>query len=208
MPRTATPKPIAAEPNALKAAFAEYPALDVLERRLLHPNDPGSLPILLQDDPDPCCGDFGHAYNAKPNAAKCPTCKVPFRRWYIRWVNVGEANRAMVIRDRGYLPVKVSELKHAEDVMGLNADTSAIVTRGDKKSEVLYKRPFTYHIEIKRKQLQQQNARRTPKSLKADLVASADRALGDEGAQTLHNNLHVEEFKTVRSTLADEVGAE
>lgn len=197
--------------DALKERFKDFPSIDVLDRRMLDPHDPGSLPILFKDDPDPCCGDIGHAYKAKPGALKCPTCKVPFVKWYKRWINAGEPERWSTVRARGFVKAQKKQLRDADDVPGMSdAAENDYVTRGDRKQEVLAYLPFPYFIEIKREKQRQYEARQNPKKMKAEITEEAgrDSRYGDEGASALHDSLKVEEFKRHKTTLGEELGVE
>lgn len=204
----ATETAIPTSVEELKAKFAEFPNLDVLERRMLDPNDPGSLPIMLADEPNPSCGDIGHAMQAKKFASKCPVCRVPFRDWYIRWANTAEQERWSTIRNRGYVKVLVKELRDRDDVAGMgDRATEDPVTRGDKRQEVLVKMPFPYYIEIKREREAQMRAKQTLTGVRQDLVASAGREFGDQAASEIGRDIQVEEVLRHQTTLGEELGA-
>lgn len=213
MPRKKTDVVVPTTKAELAEAFADYPALDILERRTLDPHDPGSLPILLADEPDRCCGDLGHAMKAgfgmkAPSRAwKCRACGIPFRKWYVRWINVAEQERWSTIRARGFVKVHVKELKNVDDVAGLaGAAGDDVVSRGEKHGELLAKMPFPAFIDIKRTKEAAYNKARTRKGLKQELAEEAGRHIGDEAGQTLHDSLTVEEHTVHKTTLAEEMG--
>lgn len=194
--------------DALRERFKDFPAIDLVDRRLEHPYDAGSVPILLVDEPENSCDDIGHAYRHKPNALLCKLCtpKRPFRVWYVRWINAGEPERWSRVRKRGYVKVLVKELQNRDDVIGLqDAKDDDPVTRGDRKQELLAKKPFPYYIEERREKQAREEARKKSKqALKESLVASAERAFGDEAGQTMHDQLRIEEIRHERSSLETE----
>lgn len=210
MPRKsrAVAKPVEATREALLETFESYPEMKIWERRLADPADPGSLPILLKDDPDPCCGDIGHALKAKVGGIRCALCKLPFRRWYVRWGNLAEDGRWSTLRARGYIKVKVSDLADAGDVVGMaEAKPDDLVTRGDRKGEVLVKIPFVVKIEAYREKQRRYNASMKPKALKEAIVADAEGQYGDHGGEMTHRHLTIEEQKRPSSTLEAEIGS-
>ena len=201
------PAPLSITPDALKEKFAAYPELQIWERHMLDPNDPGSLPILLKDDPSPACGDLGHALKAKPFAMKCPTCRIPFRLWYVRWGNLAEQERWSTLKHRGYIKVHVKDLRDVDEIAGLtDSKPDDMVTRGDKRGEALVKKPFGYYVESQREKERLLKARRNPKRVKSELAESAGRDIGDEAGQTIHDHLHIEQDIRHKSTLAEELG--
>lgn len=212
----APPKTLPTNKEELKKFFKDYPEYKIWERRLADPNDPGTLPILLRDDPEKCCGDLGHALKAKSFAKICPVCvhpdsgkrNLPFRRWYVRWGNLGEQERWSTLKSRGYIKTFVKDLRDADEISGLtDAKPEDLVTRGDRRSEVLVRKPFGFFVEEKREQARLRKARMTPKRLKADVVENASSKFGDEAAESIHKSLQIEEVTTHHTTLGEELGS-
>jgi hypothetical protein len=200
-------EPLTLTPSALAEKLKDYPELKIWERHMLDPHDPGSLPILLKDDPNPNCGDLGHALKAKPFAVKCGECRKPFRMWYVRWGNLAEQERWSTLKNRGYIRVHVKDLADADDIAGLSdAKPDDVVTRGDRKGEALVRKPFAYYVESQREKERQHRARRNPRRVKQELADEAGRQLGDEAGQSTHDHLHIEQDIRHKTTLAEELG--
>lgn len=188
----------------LAAKFAEFPSLDVLDRRLSDPNDPGTLAIYLAGEQKPSCGDIGHAIRHKARAVRCSLCKLPFRVYYVRWANLGEEGRWTTLRQRGYQKVTKKLLTNADDIVGMDTkDAAAFVTRGDRGQEVLIYMPFPYWVEIRRERERLARKRSSPAALKQAVIEGAEREFGDEAAQVMHDDMTLE-VKTVKTTLAEE----
>lgn len=210
MPRKAVrpAKPVPATNTAILERFKDFPAIDLIARRFNDPNDPGSLPILLDEEDRNCCINSDHQYRLKPGATVCHLCKKPARIWYVRWTNTSQENRWSQIKSKGYVPVLISELKDEQDVADLvKATSDKYVRRGDRGQEVLVKMPLEIYNEIK---LLQRARRRKDalsyKKLKADLAESAGQELGDEAGQSIHNGgIQIESMKTSKSTLSEEL---
>jgi hypothetical protein len=136
-----------------EAEFASLPpdVLDLLERRLLDPETPGSVPIRLRDEP------VGGS-----------------RKWHLRWVNTAIPNRYhQVTQGLGYVPVRWDELVSRDDVSDRFEASPECVARGEKGVERLLKMPLRYFTAIKRAQEARRLAKDTPKQLKEDLQRDA-----------------------------------
>jgi hypothetical protein len=206
-------RPVAATASALAARFKDYPALQVLERRLDNPSDAGSLPLLLKDEPAPCCTNSDHAvrFTGKivAGTTRCPTCRLPFRIWYVRWINGAEQGRWSTIKARGYVPVQIEDLPDTDAIADLfRSDKDAYVRRGDRGQEILCKIPLAYYLEFQRKKEAQRKNKMTARAVKADLAEQAGRDLGSEAGDFVHDELHVSEYKKHHTTLGDELGVD
>lgn len=198
---------------ALLARFKDFPAIDVIERRFDDPNDPGSLPILLKDDPDGACVNTDHQGKLREGAVKCVRCDRPVRMWLVRWINTSIEGRWGQIRAKGYVPVEVAELKDTQDVADLvkrkedDDSGKTYVRRGDRGQEVLCKMPLDIYNYLKRAQRQSQQARfNSKKAVAADLADAAGAELGDQAGQFIHEGgIRVESMKREHTTIADEV---
>src|SRR5437660_9095993 len=110
MAKPPSPKPAApTTKSALAERFKDYPALAVLERRWEDPRDSSAPPLLLKDEPAICCLNtehwVKHGERIEDGLTKCPSCKLPLRNWYIRWINAGEEGRWSTVKARGYVRV-------------------------------------------------------------------------------------------------------
>jgi hypothetical protein len=189
MARTAAPK---AKPSSLLEKFKDFEGIKVAERRLSQPDQPGSLPIRLKDEPSQL---------EDPQGLK--------RIWYLRWVNGGQEGRYAQITDgMGYVPVRVSELQNRDAITGIfrdKDDTDPIVRRGDRGQEVLVKMPLELYNEIKRRQQEMRTRRgNNAKRVKADLADLAGAQLGDEAGETIAKGFSVE-MRQRKSTLGAEI---
>lgn len=134
--------------SALRAQLGDYPAVDVLERRLLNPFGIPSEPIRLQNQPYPM---------------------------ELRWINKGIPNRYHeVTRYGGYVPVKASELADRNEVSDLVESPDGFVTRGERGEEVLMKMPKAAYdaIQKKRAEIETRNLRDSHR-VKRNLVEAA-----------------------------------
>lgn len=213
------PKQVRALPVVNKAVLLErfkgYPAIDVLERRMLDPNDPGSLPILLSDESPDACVNSDHQFRMKEAATTCHLCKKPTRKWMVRWVNTGIEGRWGQIKSKGYIRVEVDELKDSNDVSDLvrqKEDGGAMsgkvfVRRGDRGGEILCKMPLEVYNYLKRAQRESLKTRsNSKKALREDLAESAGAALGDEAGQTIHDGgISIESMTRTRRPLDEEL---
>jgi hypothetical protein len=203
------PKPVDAA--TMLAKFKDYPAIDVITRRFTDPNDPGSLPILLQDEATNACHNSDHQNKLKAGTVICPLCQQPARIWHVRYFNLAQEGRNAQMRAKGYVPVLIAELKEADDVADLyRSEKDKFVRRGDRGQELLGKMPLELYNEIKRRQRAILAARANSRqALQDDLTEAAGAALGDEAAQGLADGvIKVESMKRERIALGDEAGAE
>lgn len=197
------------DPVAIAERFKDFPNIDVLTRRFLDPRDPGSLPILLTDEPADACVNSDHMNRLKPGATVCGVCKQPARKWFVYWFNLGKEGRNAQMRSKGYVVVEVKELRDSGDVADLYSDRSdkdKTVRRGDRGQEVLAKIPLEAYNYIKGKQREAWNARAmSGTKLKQDLAEAAGAELGDEAGQTISDGgIRVEKMTRTRTTLGDE----
>ncbi len=200
--------------DELLAAFAEYPAIQAVSKRLDNPNDPGSLPILLADENADACVNSDHQRTIGPNTTKCPKCKRPARKWMVYWANTASEGRWSQIKTKGYIPVQVKDLKDREDVTGLvtsKEDNGEMwVRRGDTGKEILMKLPLPVYNYIKAAALEKRNAQfKSKKKQQEDLANEAGRSFGDQAGQEIHDGgITISEMRTTRSTIGEEVGAD
>jgi hypothetical protein len=192
--------------------FKDYPAIEAITRRFNDPNDPGSQPILLKDEPANACINSDHMNKLRENAATCHLCKKPARAWVVRWVNTLIEGRWAQIKGKGYVPVEVKDLKDQQDVSDLvrqkDEETGAIyVRRGDRGAEVLCKMPLELYNYLKRAQRATVAARNNSKKAVADdLAESAGAELGDQAGQFIHDGgVKVESMTRTTRTLAEEL---
>lgn len=200
-----------ATPDDLAARFADYPAINLITRQLAAPGDPGSLPILLDGEPDDACVNTDHQFRLKPGATKCHLCKRPARRWHVRYINTANDGRWAQIKARGYIPVRISDLKDREDVSDLVKGTADdYVRRGDTGKEVLMKRPLELHNAVKASERSARTGRIVnKKQLQSDLAEAAGSTYGDQAGSMVHGGgIQVESVTRTRTTLAEEAGVE
>src|SRR5581483_8878422 len=185
--------------------FADFPNVAVLERRLEHPDDPGSQPIYLKDDPRPACDELAHAWRAMSKTL-CPVCKVPFRKWKIRTINAGMPNRLhSITHHKGYVKVMLDELADREQLADLASTTDQTVRRGENGKLVVVNMPFKAYALIKRKEYEQRKSReQSASAIKSDLADQAGQSLGDEAGETIHRKF-VGTVEASRSTIQDEM---
>lgn len=196
-------------PEELLERFKEYPAIDIISRRFSDPSDPGSLPILLKDESPECCTSTDHQNRLTMGATKCPLCKRPARKWYVRYFNLTEQGRNAQMRAKGYVPVEIKELQDQDDIADLyRSEKDTYVRRGDRGQELLGKQPLELYLYIKAKQREKRMADSiSARKVRADLAESAGAELGDEAGQTIHDGgIRLERIKRSRSTLGDEAG--
>jgi hypothetical protein len=151
--------------DALLAEFADFPGIDIIERRLENPDLPGSLPIRLKDEP---------SESQDPHGKK--------RRWYLRWINAGIPSRFHTItQGRGYVPVVWDELVSRDDIADRFEGAGTQVRRGDRGQEVLVKMPMPLYLAVKRREREKALERlRSSKSIKDDVAQAAASEYGDE----------------------------
>ena len=170
--------------------YADFAGIDVIERRLQHPELPGSLPIRLKDEP---------TFLEDPLGNK--------RKWYLRWINGTEPGRSSTITDvMGYVPVRHEDLQNEKAIAGLAANTDGVVRRGDKGQEWLAKMPLEVYTLIKSKQRESRAKReRNATLVKEDLANLAGNALGSEAGDTVHGQFNVTVTEHDRSTAEREL---
>lgn len=213
-PLAPTPPPIMNKASLLER-FADFPAINVIERRLLNPNDPGSLPILLADEAQNACLSTDHQRQLRPGARTCHMCRLPARIWHLHYCNTTIEGRWAQMKSKGYIPVQIKDLKDQEDVSDLvkqkEENGEMWVRRGDRGKEILMKQPLEIYNHIKALQLQQRQTRNQSKAaMTADLADAAGRELGDEAGQMIHGGvgIRLEEMKRETTTLGKEAGLE
>lgn len=203
-------KALPVDKDALLERFKDYPAIDVITRRFSNPNDPGSLPILLADEANDACINSDHQNKLRDGAATCHLCKLPARKWYVRWVNTTWEGRWASVKGKGYIPVEIKDLKDEQDIADLvkrkEEGGSIYVRRGDRGGEVLCKIPLELFNYIKRSQRETIRARMNSKRRQQEELAEAAGAeLGDEAGQTIHDGgIQVESMKRMHTTLGEE----
>lgn len=192
-PRASAPPPAAAPvPDLvaqLREEFADFPALDVVERRLLNPELPTSLPIRLVDEPPE---------HEDPTGVK--------RRWYLRWVNTAIPQRFHTLtRQRGYVPVMWEELQDKEQIAD-RFEGAREVRRGERGQEVLCKIPLPYYLLIKAREREALLARsRSRTAVQDDLSTAAAARFGAEAADTVRGFVgDVRELAPERETFGAE----
>lgn len=194
-------------PEALLARFKDFPAVDIIKRRFSNPNDPGSLPILLKDEPQNACVNSEHVNRLRMNDTNCRFCGRPVRSWFVYWANTAREGRWANIKAKGFVPVEVSELSDANEVADrVKNPSDNYVRRGDSGKEILCKQPLLLWLHIKRQQEEVRAARfGSKKAVAADLAESAGREFGDEAGQTLHDGgIAIESMRRTKSTLGAE----
>ena len=191
MPR---PKKETTTPKAsILEKYKDFEGIGVIERRMTHPELPGSLPIRLKGEP---------SHVQDPHGKK--------RAWCLRWINGTIDGRTSMITDSyGYVPVKWEELQNPQAVSGLSANTDGIVRRGDKGQEWLAKMPLDLYNEIKSRQRSAREKRtRNAKMVKEDLANAAGGQLGAEAGDTVHDDFNVTVKRHARTTMGEELDAE
>lgn len=201
---TTKPKPAAKKKGGALEGFEDYPNVGVLERRLEHPEDPGSTPIYLSDEKRPSCGELSHVARSK-GAAKCVICKTPFRRWYLRWINSSVPNRLHgIVFHKAYVKVTKDELVDVDQIADLAPSVDQTVRKGEKGQIVLVKIPFLAYAAIKAKERDRRSSReRSAKKVREDLADAAGASLGDEAGDSVSKM--VTEFSRPASTAEAEM---
>lgn len=112
-----------AELAALKEEFADYPLIDVFERRALEGAEANN-DIRLLDEP---------GLQDDPRGQR--------RKWVLRWFNLGVEGRADRAKIEGYEKVRWVDLRSAESIPSSLESKDDFVRRGDKGAEVLHRIP-------------------------------------------------------------------
>lgn len=179
-------------PAHLREKYKDFAGIGAVERRVLSGELPGSVDLRLKEDPD---------YLSDPMGRK--------RYWYLRWINTAIPGRwSNVTQGLGYVPVKLSELRDQDSVADLYrevGDRDPIVKRGDKGKEVLVKIPHELYTLAKHSQKENRDRRsRNAKQVKADMANAAAGALGDEAADTIHDEFNLT-LRRSKTTLGEEM---
>lgn len=134
--------------DRLRKGLEKYPAIDILERRLLNPHGTPSEPIQLKDQSEPM---------------------------ELHWFNGEIPGRTHEARHYlGYLPVRVDELASRDEVSDLQESADGCVTRGERGREWLGKMPKRWYDAIQRKKADIEAKRlRTSSTVKRDLMEAA-----------------------------------
>lgn len=211
----------------LTELLKDYPAVDVLKRRFTDPHDPGSLPILLKDEPAACCMNSDHQRELPMGATQCRArdaetgkrCGKPARKWHIHTCNTAIEGRWAQMKSKGYIPVLVEELQDTEDVSDLyrqkEEDGKMYVRRGDRGKEITMKIPIYAYNYINKMKLEERVRRSKSKAAqREDLAESIHQSteLGadrDRVAEMVHSGgISIESMKHERTTLGEEAGTD
>lgn len=182
-----------AELEALKREFADFPAIQMFERRAVAGRD-ASHKLRLVDEPgvmeDPTGTD---------------------RKWKLRFFDFGTEGRAFEATAEGYVKVKWTELRDAES-LPVSDRKDEYVRKGDRGLEVLCKTPlkmFTY--KRRRDALRQQGLLTSESKLKAHLANGSAAAAGKiEGmnADQVGSFIDKNTFMTIKKGETERVSAE
>lgn len=157
-----------AEWAALREEFADYPAIDVIERQVLQGEDADAALRLINE----------------PSVTDDPQGKM--RQWKLRWFNFGVEGRASRASREGYVKVEWADLRDAEGLAG-SERKDTFVRRGDRGLEVLCKIPLKVHEFKKRVAAQRAQGLLTSESKLRDHLASGveaqARSMGDNADQ-------------------------
>ena len=152
-----------AELEALKAEFADDPAIQIFERRVLHGKDAGA-DVRLKDEPP---------YSEDPRGDR--------RVWKLRWFNLGKEGRGQQATDESYVKVRWDELLDRESVIS-DDKSDGYVRKGERGTEVLYKmRLKLYEYKKRRDAMARQGLLTSESRMKdhlANSVASAEGVMG------------------------------
>jgi hypothetical protein len=203
-PRASRPA-VATTRDALLEQFKDYPAIHVLERRLDDPSDPGSQPLLLKDEPDQHCLSTDHWTKFRPQMLAnkpCPSCQLPFRRWYVRWINLGEQGRWNTIKNRGYVPVEVAELIDEDAISDLHrSERDTYVRRGERGQEALFKMPLALFVELQYREERQRRKQTDRKTVKQTVAEQIGQQHGSEAGDIVDEEIKVFEHRRRKTTL-------
>jgi len=205
--------------EALREAFKDFPAVELLTRRFNDPRDPGSMPILLADEDPNACINSEHQQHVKPGHVTClrpigggKRCGLPVRKWFVYWGNLAKEGRYAQLMAKAYVPVEVKELRDEMDVADLVKTTDdrarVLVRRGDRGQELLMKQPLAAWNLIKAKRraaaLARQQSAEARKHARAE---SLGQRFGDQAGQMAHDGgIREETFTRTRTTLGEEAG--
>lgn len=111
------------ELDALKAEFADYPAIEMFERRVVLGVDADDG-IRLKDEPSVVEDPYGQR-----------------RKWKLRWFNHGKPGRAYQAAQEGYEQVALADLRDP-GVLSVEDAKDRYVRRGERGQEALYRIPL------------------------------------------------------------------
>lgn len=192
--------------------FKDFPAIDVVSRRFLDPNDPGSLPILLKGESPHCCLNSDHQRMLRAAAKTCHQCGKPARLWHIHTCNTAIEGRWAQMKSKGYVPVLIEDLLDTEDVSDLfrqkEDDGKMYVRRGDRGKEITMKQPLEIYNYLKRLQAEKRKGQaRSKKFQREELAEVVGAQLGDEAGSAVYSGaISVEMMKHDKTTLEEEAG--
>lgn len=180
------------ELEALKREFADYPAIDMLERRALVGAE-ANTELRLTDEPDLLEDPYGQS-----------------RKWKLRWFNFGVEGRATKASQEGYIKVTWDELRDG-DGLATSARLDAFVRQGDKGLEVLHKIPVKLFDYKKRRDAARRNGLLTSEAQMRDHLSNSVSALAgragdnaDQAGSLLHDkarfNVSIKRGQTERFT--------
>lgn len=183
-------------PMSLLEKYKDFPGIEAITRRIDNPeHEPGSVDVRLVGEPD---------YVTDPHGRK--------RIWKTRWINGGQEGRFSMVTDvKGYVPVRLSELRNPDQITGRHTiaedGPDPIVRRGDKGIEVLVKMPLELYSFVKAKQEEARKRRaRNAKAVKEDLANAAGAQLGSEAGDMIHDEFSLSVKQQRRTSLAEELG--
>lgn len=182
-----------AEWSKLSEEFADYPAIDILEQRVLVGAEANN-DIRLNDEP---------GMMVDPTGAN--------RRWKLRWFNFANEGRSYRATAEGYIKVRWDELQDADSIATLER-RDEFVRMGEQGKEVLHKIPFKIYDYKKRRDVARTQGLLTSEAaLRDHLANNVARMAGnvgdsaDQAGSLIHSskNFHVEIKKgeTERVTL-------
>ena len=147
-----------AELDALKEEFADYPAINIFERRAMVGVNANTA-IRLKGDPDVV---------VDPQGERC--------YWHLRWFNFAIEGRAQRAGDEGYLKVAWDDLAD-QDSVTTGDRTKSYVCKGERGTEVLCKIPRKLYDYKKRRDAARQQGLLTSESRMRDHVANGVAAM-------------------------------
>jgi hypothetical protein len=150
----ATAEKFDAELAALKAEFADYPLIEMFERRALIGADANTDIRLL----------------GEPGLYEDPLGET--RYWHLRWFNFMKEGRAQVAISEGYLKVKWDELQDQE-IVAASVRIDEFVRTGDRGLVTLYKMPRKLYEYKKRRDAARLAGKLGSEKAIRDLVANA-----------------------------------
>lgn len=167
----ATKRRSAGSPPETAPQGSDSVQLSILERRLQHPFEEPSTPVLLRDPTtgQPCGPEV----------------------WAVRWCNSAlSADRIWRLRSyKGWVPVRIEELAAPDQIGGLTTSAEGMVTRGEREQEVLMKMPAAMYRQIQLAKAQHLDARlRSTTRTRQEVVEEVGAAFGGEAAGFAHEH--------------------